>query len=162
MKKKAIFLDRDGVLNKGTGIPHTYITSLRDFVLLPGVKEAIKTIKEQGYLAIVITNQAGLGKGLIPPEEYEKINSLLKSIGIDAIYTCGHDYTKEECECRKPKPGLILKAAEDHNIDLANSWMIGDNQSDVDAGSAAGCKTYLLKNESLSSALKTILDGSLF
>lgn len=157
-KQRAIFIDRDGTINKYVG----FLRNIDDFELLQGVSEAIKKINESGYLAIVITNQPVIARGEVTESElreiHNKMETLLGKYGayLDAIYFCPHhphkgykgevSELKFECECRKPKPGMILKAAEDYNIDLSRSWMIGDGENDVEAGKNAGCKTALLKD----------------
>lgn len=155
-KQKAIFIDRDGTINKHIG----FLRKTSEFELLPGVADAIKRINSSGYLAIVITNQPVIARGDITREElkniHNKMETLLGECGayLDAIYYCPHHPDKGferevpelkiECECRKPKPGLILRAAKDFNIDLSKSWMIGDGSNDVGAGKNAGCKTALI------------------
>lgn len=158
-KQKAIFLDRDGTINKYVG----FLRDIDDFELLPGVSDAIKMINSSGYLAIVVTNQPVIARGEVSFEElqdiHNKMETLLGNDGayLDAIYYCPHHphkgYDGEikdlkiECECRKPKPGMINKAALDFNIDLSESWMIGDGENDILSGKAAGCKTILIGNE---------------
>lgn len=155
-KQKAIFLDRDGVVNKYVG----FLRDINEFELIDGVTEAIKKINESGYLAIVVTNQPVIARGEVTYEElqeiHDKMETLLGKEGayLDGIYYCPHHphkgfegeipELKFDCECRKPKPGMLLKAAEDFNIDLAQSWMIGDSESDIEAGKAAGCKTAFI------------------
>lgn len=151
-KQKAIFLDRDGTINKYVG----FLTDINEFELLDGVTEAIKMINESGYLAIVVTNQPVIARGEVSVEElqeiHNKMETLLGQAGayIDDIFYCPHhphkgyegerpEY-KIECECRKPKPGMLLAAAEKYNIDLSESWMIGDGENDIEAGKNAGCK----------------------
>lgn len=158
-KQKAIFLDRDGVINKYIG----FLRNIDDFELIDGVAEAIRKINALGYLAIVITNQPVIARGEVSFEELEQIHNKMETLlghegaYLDAIYFCPHHshkgYAGErpelkiECNCRKPKPGMILNAAEDFNIDLNESWMIGDGENDVKAGIAAGCKTALVGSE---------------
>lgn len=155
-KQKAIFLDRDGTINKQVG----FLKNIDDFELLDGVAEAIKKINDSGYLAIVISNQPVIARGEMTIEElnmvHNKMETLLGQQGafLDAIYYCPHHPDKGfvgerieykiDCSCRKPKPGLLIKASEDFNIDLSESWMIGDSNLDVLAGKNAGCKTILL------------------
>ncbi len=151
-KQKAIFLDRDGTINKYVG----FLTDINEFELLDGVTEAIKMINESGYLAIVVTNQPVIARGEASVEElqeiHNKMETLLGQAGayIDDIFYCPHhphkgyegerpEY-KIECECRKPKPGMLFAAAEKYNIDLSESWMIGDGENDIEAGKNAGCK----------------------
>lgn len=155
-KQKAIFLDRDGTLNKYVG----FLKEEKQFELLPKVVEAIKIINESGYLAIVVTNQPVIARGEITCEElqiiHNKMETLLGNEGayIDAIYYCPHHpdrgymgeitELKQECNCRKPNPGMLLTAADDYNIDLKKSWIVGDSERDVLAGRKAGCKTALI------------------
>lgn len=157
-KQKAIFLDRDGTINKYVG----FLTNINDLELLDGTSDAIKKINQSEYLTIVVTNQPVIARGEVSVEElnmiHNKLETLLGKDGayLDAIYYCPHhphkgflgeraEY-KIDCECRKPKPGLLLKAANDFNIDLSQSWMIGDGVIDVEAGIAAGCKTIMLSD----------------
>ena len=156
--KKAIFLDRDGTINKYVG----FLTDINEFELLDGVTEAIKMINESGYLAIVVTNQPVIARGEVSVEElqeiHNKMETLLGQAGayIDDIFYCPHhphkgyegerpEY-KIECECRKPKPGMLLAAAEKYNIDLRESWMIGDGENDIEAGKNAGCNVCVVGN----------------
>ena len=155
-KQKAIFLDRDGTINKYVG----FLRNIDDFELIDGVAEAIRKINESGYLAIVVTNQPVIARGEVSFNELEEIHNKMETLlgkegaYLDAIYYCPHHphkgyegerpELKIDCDCRKPKPGMLLKAAEDFNIDLSQSWMIGDGQNDVVAGINAGCKTVLI------------------
>ena len=157
--QKAVFLDRDGTINKYVG----FLRDIDDFELLPGVAEAVKLINASGYLAIVVTNQPVIARGEVTvpqlQEIHNKMETLLGAEGayLDAIYYCPHHphkgyegevpELKIDCDCRKPKPGMLLKAAEDFNIDLSQSWMIGDGENDIKAGKAAGCRTALIGTE---------------
>lgn len=159
-KQKAIFLDRDGTINKYKG----FITNIDDFELLPGVSEAIKKINHSEYLCIVITNQPVIARGEATVEELEEIHNKMETLlgrdgaYIDKIYYCPHHPDKGfegerveykiDCSCRKPKPGLVLQAQKDFNIDLANSYFIGDSKRDIECGKNAHTKTILL-NENL-------------
>jgi D,D-heptose 1,7-bisphosphate phosphatase len=146
-QKKAIFLDRDGVINKEVN----YLSAPNEFELLDGTAQALKILKEQGFLLIVITNQSGLARGYFSEETlkeiHDKMTRLLKEEGVnlDDIFYCPHhpEFTGE-CSCRKPKPGMILEAQERYNIDLSHSYMIGDTPSDIKAGINAGCKTVFV------------------
>lgn len=158
-RQKAIFLDRDGTINEYVG----FLTDIKEFHLLDGVAEAIRKINASGYLAIVVTNQPIISRGEVSftelQEIHNKMETLLGAEGayIDAIYFCPHHPDKGfegerveykiSCDCRKPKPGMLLKAAEDFNIDLSRSWMVGDGKNDVEAGKNAGCKTVLIGTE---------------
>lgn len=151
--QRAIFLDRDGTINRYVG----FLRDPDDFALLPDVAEAVKRINESGYLAIVVTNQPVIARGEVTREGleviHEKMETLLGEEGayLDAVYYCPHHPDKGfegevpefkiDCDCRKPKPGLLLRAAQDYHIDLSRSWMIGDGENDVLAGIAAGCHT---------------------
>lgn len=141
--KKAVFLDRDGTINEKPK-EHHYIKHLSDFKkkLFPNVKENIKKIKKAGYIVIIITNQAGINKGIIDESEYNKIVKFLTEIGIDKVYTCPHNYLKEKCRCRKPSPLMILRASTEWKIDRTNSWMIGDDDIDLKSGADAECKLF--------------------
>ena len=158
-QQKALFLDRDGTINKYVG----FLRDIDDFELLPGVAEAVKLINASGYLAIVVTNQPVIARGEVTApqlqEIHNKMETLLGAEGayLDAIYYCPHHphkgyegeipELKIDCDCRKPKPGLLLKAAEEFNVDLSLSWMIGDGENDIKAGKAAGCRTALIGTE---------------
>ena len=155
-KQKAIFLDRDGTINKYVGFLH----NIDDFVLLPGVAEAIHKINLSGYLAIVVTNQPVIARGQVTYSALQQIHNKMETLlglqgaYVDKIYFCPHHphkgyigeipELKYDCSCRKPKPGMLLKAAEEYNIDLNQSWMIGDSESDIIAGKTANCKTVLI------------------
>ena len=151
-KQKAIFLDRDGTINEYVG----FLRSIDEFRLIDGVAEAIKIINQSGYLAIVVSNQPVIARGEVSLEELQEIHNKMETLlgqqgaYIDALYYCPHhpdkgfegeriEY-KVECECRKPKPGMLLEAARKYNIDLSQSYMIGDGRNDIGAGEAAGCK----------------------
>jgi D-glycero-D-manno-heptose 1,7-bisphosphate phosphatase len=161
IKQKAVFLDRDGTINRLNG----FVTRPEDFVLIEGAAEAIGRINRLGYLAIVITNQPVISRGEASLEDIESIHNKMETeLGkagayVDDIFFCPHhpdrgfpgerpEY-KIDCDCRKPKPGLLFKAAEKYNIDLGASYMVGDDLRDVNAGLAAGCKTVLLSPESV-------------
>ncbi|MCR4736202.1 MAG: HAD-IIIA family hydrolase [Treponema sp.] len=156
-KQKAIFLDRDGTINKLNG----FIAKPEQFELIPGAAEAIKMINNSGYLAIVITNQPVIARGDCTFEELALIHAKMetelgkKGAFIDGLYLCPHHTDKGfagerpeykcDCDCRKPKSGLFVQAAKDFNIDLTQSFMIGDSKNDIEAGDNAGClKSYLL------------------
>ena len=155
-KQKAIFLDRDGTINKYVG----YLRTPEQFELLDGVGEAIRKINLSGYLAIVVTNQPVIARGEVTVDGLQQIHNKMETMlgkegaYLDGVYYCPHhpdkgfagevEELKVVCECRKPKAGLLLKAAKDFNIDLSQSWMIGDSENDVLAGKNAGCKTALI------------------
>ena len=155
-KQKAVFLDRDGTLNHYVG----FLRDIRDFQLLDGVEEAINLIHSKGYLCIVVTNQPVIARGEITETELDMIHNKmetllgLKGAYIDGLYYCPHHpdrgfegeipELKIDCDCRKPKPGMLLQAAEDFHISLQDSWMIGDGANDILAGKSAGCSTALI------------------
>ncbi len=155
-KQKAVFLDRDGTINVYKG----FLRDIDDFELIAGVSEAIRKINETGYLAIVVTNQPVVARGEVSFEGLKEIHNKMETLlgldgaYVDGIYYCPHHphkgyegevpELKFDCECRKPKPGMLLSAARDFNIDLSQSIMIGDGENDILAGRAAGCKTVLL------------------
>lgn len=170
-KQKAIFIDRDGTINVHDG----FITKPKQIELIEGVAEAIKKINKSEYLAICITNQPVIARGDVTFQELDSINArvdtLLGEQGafLDDLFFCPHhtdrgfegeriEY-KIDCECRKPKPGLIYQAAERYNIDLSKSYMIGDSDIDIKAGEAAGCKSILVNDEyTLLNVINEILD----
>lgn len=156
-RQKAVFLDRDGTINQYAG----FLTDIQALCLIDGAAEAIRRINRSGYLAIVVTNQPVIARGDVTWQELEEIHRKLETLlgregaYVDDIFVCPHhpdkgfpgerpEY-KVNCDCRKPKPGLLLQAAEKYNIDLAKSWMIGDKPQDVEAGRAAGCRTIMLR-----------------
>jgi D-glycero-D-manno-heptose 1,7-bisphosphate phosphatase len=151
-KRPAIFLDRDGTLN----LEVDYLRRQEDVAITPGAAKAIAGLNAKNIPVIVITNQSGIGKGIFGWDEYQsvtkKIEELLALDGarIDDIYVCpfhknaGGDYRHKDHPDRKPNPGMILKAAEKHHIDTNRSWMIGDKETDLEAGRNAGCRTALV------------------
>ena len=161
-QQRAIFIDRDGTINKYVG----FLRNINDFELLPGVSEAIKAINESGMLAVVVSNQPVIARGEITFSELDEIHNKMETLlgadgaYLDKIYFCPHHpdrgydgeilQLKVDCECRKPKAGMLLKAKQELNIDLCSSWMIGDSEADIKAGKAAGCKTALIGDEQYS------------
>ena len=157
---RAVFLDRDGVVNEliyhqEHGIVDSpFIVS--QFKLLPGVIEAVRQLRDAGYKVVLVSNQPGVAKGHMSREAFDRIKERMKEelakggACLDGEYYCLHHpeavvaELRANCECRKPKPGLLLQAARDFDIDLSKSWMIGDGLTDVLAGKAAGCQTILL------------------
>jgi D-glycero-D-manno-heptose 1,7-bisphosphate phosphatase len=146
--KRAAFLDRDGVLNRKPLEGH-YVTGWDELHLLPGACEAVCLLNYAGFLVVVASNQRCVAKGLITSAEMDALHARMRlefeaaGARIDAIYYCPHE-TQPPCSCRKPQPGMLMDAARTHNIELAESWMIGDSERDVQAGRAAGCKTVRL------------------
>ena len=166
---EAVFLDRDGTINRYVG----FLRSADVFELLPDVAEAIKAINKSGYLTIVMTNQPVIARGECTWEELQCIHDKMetelgkKGAFVDAIYICPHHPDKGfegerpeykfDCDCRKPKAGLFLQAAKDFNIDLSQSIMIGDSDRDVEAGDNAGCKKSVKISSSLAETIHDIL-----
>lgn len=156
-KQKAIFLDRDGTINKYVG----FLSDIKDFELIDNVADAIKDINKSDFLAIVITNQPVIARGEVTFEELEEIHKKMETLlgekgaYVDAIYFCPHHpdkgfdgevtELKTDCDCRKPKPGMLLRAAEEFNIDLSKSYMIGDSDVDIKTAENAGCKSIKIE-----------------
>jgi D-glycero-D-manno-heptose 1,7-bisphosphate phosphatase len=147
-KRRAVFLDRDGVLNlsvvrEGRPYPPANLSELK---VAPGVEQGCQALREAGYVLIGITNQPDVPRGITEKKGVEEINHyFLTLLSMDSIRVCYHD-NADECECRKPKPGLILQAAQEEEIDLGASFMVGDRWKDIEAGKRAGCKTVLIDN----------------
>jgi D-glycero-D-manno-heptose 1,7-bisphosphate phosphatase len=144
--RPAVFLDRDGVLNRTVvtdGVPHPP-ASVKEVEILPGVVDALARLVALNLPLIVVTNQPDVARGAQTKEAVEQINVFLRDrLPLTAFYVCYHD-NPDNCACRKPKPGLITDAAAAYNIDLARSFLVGDRWSDIAAGQAAGCRTILL------------------
>lgn len=169
-KQKAIFLDRDGTINRYVG----FLRRTEEMELLPDAAEVIKLINASGYLAIVVTNQPVIARGEVTWDGLEEIHNKMETeLGkqgayLDGLYFCPHHphkgyegevpELKFNCDCRKPKPGMLLKAAEDMNIDLSQSYMIGDSDSDVQAGEAAGCKSIKIEEGGLLEAVRGVFN----
>lgn len=141
-----VFLDRDGVINENR---HDYVRSVDDLVMLPGSLDALRKLSESKVRSVVVSNQAGVGRGLIPADELDRINSRLSACvessggSIAKFYCCTHR-KEDNCSCRKPGIGLLLQAREELNVDLSRSYFIGDALSDIQSGRAAGCKTVFV------------------
>lgn len=148
---KAVFLDRDGVINANCPREHDYIKSPAELVLLPGAAEGVARLNAAGFLVILATNQRGIARGMMTDADLEAVHQAMVAelreggAHIDAIYVCPHD--NGECDCRKPLPGLLFRARDELGIDLAASWMVGDHLTDVRAGKAAGVLTVLVGGE---------------
>ena len=144
--KRAVFLDRDGVLNAAVvkdGKPYPP-ASAAVMEILPGVPEALARLRAAGYLLVVVTNQPDVARGKQTRAEIEAIHDKLRAaMPLDAIYTCMHD-DADHCSCRKPKPGMLVTAATDLGIDLTRSFMVGDRWRDMEAGKRAGCRTFFV------------------
>jgi histidinol-phosphate phosphatase family protein len=178
---RAVFIDRDGTLNRMVyDQTHGLLDSPRrpeQVRLIEGAGAFLKAVREAGWLAIVVTNQPGIAKGTLTFDELDAVNARLAELlaveggGWDALYACPHHPARDPagraeyqvgCDCRKPKPGLLIRAAREHDIDLAASWMVGDGLNDVQAGRAAGCRTALvtrLKMEQVEAFMA--LDGAI-
>jgi D-glycero-D-manno-heptose 1,7-bisphosphate phosphatase len=146
-RQAAAFLDRDGVLNRRPA-EHEYVTSAEGLELLPGVAGAVSSLQRAGYLPIVVSNQRGVARGVVSEETLREIERSLLEAGIPiaAFYYCRHDVSAA-CGCRKPRPGLLLEAGADYGLDLSASVLIGDEETDVQAGRSAGCRTIRIGAE---------------
>ncbi len=146
MRRAGIFLDRDGVINKAIvrrAKPYSP-TSLAELEILPGVLEALERLKRNSFVLVVVSNQPDVGRGKTSRAEVEAINAELgRTLPIDDFRMCYHD-SDDNCDCRKPKPGMLLTAARSWNIELASSYMVGDRWRDIEAGQRAGCKTFFI------------------
>jgi D-glycero-D-manno-heptose 1,7-bisphosphate phosphatase len=142
----AVFLDRDGVLNEAiirNGRPHPP-RDLSELVITQGACAALEELKRKGFLLIVVTNQPDIARGKVNRADVDEINAQLATrLPLDAIEVCEHD-DKQQCDCRKPKPGMILRARERLGVDLAHSFVVGDRWRDIAAGQSAGCRTILI------------------
>lgn len=147
--RQAVFLDRDGVLNKlsvRNGRRSSPLT-LDEFEVLPGAALTAQMLKRAGLLVVVVTNQPDVARGLLAPAELERMHVCLRRlVSVDAVYTCPHD-DLEGCPCRKPKPGLLLRASQEWGISLGKSYLVGDSWRDIEAGRAAGCETFLVESD---------------
>jgi len=145
--KKAVFLDRDGVINRAVvkdGKPYPPL-SINEVEILPGVPEALEKLRNGGFLLICVTNQPDVARGTQSREAVESIHKfLLKSLCLDEILVCYHD-DNDRCRCRKPLPGMLLDAAKCFSINLKESFMVGDRWKDIEAGYNAGCRTVLIE-----------------
>jgi D-glycero-D-manno-heptose 1,7-bisphosphate phosphatase len=153
---KAVFLDRDGVINQVAvwgGKPYAP-RKAEDFVILPGVEDAIVRIRALGYLVLVVTNQPDINNKQVNLAEVNAMHDRLSHLPIEKIYVCPHSQ-HEGCLCRKPHPGMLLQARDEFNIDLSRSYMVGDRQSDMQASKSAGCKSVFIdKNYSETKMVK--------
>jgi D-glycero-D-manno-heptose 1,7-bisphosphate phosphatase len=143
---KAAFLDRDGVINQKAPTEGEYITRWEEMHFLPGVADAIVLLNRAGFRVIVVSNQRCVAKALLTISDLESIHERMcrelaaKGARIDGVYYCPHE-EQPPCGCRKPEPGMLFAAANEHEVDLPSSWMIGDSEKDVEAGRSAGCRT---------------------
>lgn len=156
-QKKAAFIDRDGVLNdlvdRGEGFllggtPHRWTApwNVRELRLKPEARPALELLARKGYVRILVTNQPDIATGHINPEEFERMMTLIRELPLNGIYVCKHR-PKAGCACRKPSPGMLLSGRNDHRIDMTRSYMIGDMETDIEAGQAAGVRTVLVTND---------------
>jgi len=160
-ERAAVFLDRDGVINRAIvrdGFPFA-ASNLSDFEIFPEVPEACRRLKAAGFLLIVATNQPDVGRGTMKKEIVEALHAeMCRKLPIDYVEVCYHPgHGVSNCDCRKPKPGLLLNAARELGIDLAKSWMVGDRWRDINCGHAAGCRTIFI-NRGYAEALKQMPD----
>lgn len=150
--KRAVFLDRDGTVN----VEKDYLYRIEEFSFETGVPQAIRRLKEAGWLVVVVTNQSGVARGYYAEEDVQRLHRHIENelaaygASVDGWYYCPHHPAGEPpydvaCDCRKPLPGMLVGAARELDIDLAASWMVGDKLADVEAGLAAGCKVALLR-----------------
>lgn len=157
MKRKCVFLDRDGTI--AFDVP--YCSRAEDFHLIPGAAEAIRTLNQHGFLVVLVTNQSGISRGYFTESTllaiHQRMEQLLSAYGarLDAIYFCPH-HPEDGCKCRKPNSGMIDQATEDFAIDLRGSYVIGDAPSDIELAHTIGCKSVLIRDVSLQS-----IDGNL-
>jgi D-glycero-D-manno-heptose 1,7-bisphosphate phosphatase len=146
-RRPAVFLDRDGVINENRA---DYVKSWQEVVILPGAFEAIRRLASSDYVIAVVTNQSPIGRGIITEQTVDGIHARLvmaiEAAGgrVDGAFYCPH-HPEEGCDCRKPQPGLLLQAAEELALDLANSWFVGDARSDVEAALNAGCRPIMVR-----------------
>ena len=151
MSRRCVFFDRDGVVNRVPD-PERYVTGWDKFHLLPAFVESLRIVRQRGFVAVIVTNQQGVGKGEYSLETVEEMHRNLRRVlaeqGLELldVFCCPHLAT-DNCACRKPKPGMFLQAAEKHDIDLNASWMVGDQEHDVAAGHAAGCRCIRVGGE---------------
>lgn len=148
-RHRAVFLDRDGVINRALirdGKPYP-ATCLEEFEILPDVGEACRRLKSSGYFLIVVTNQPDVGRGALPQSAVEAIHAFMcQQLPLDRVEVCYHpSQGQSDCKCRKPRPGMLLRAARALGLDLAQSWMVGDRWRDIDCGHAAGCRTIFIE-----------------
>ena len=140
--RRAVFLDRDGVLN--VYLPNDYAKTPDELVLLPGVGVSVQKLRDAGFLTVLISNQQGVAKGLMTQADLDAVTVKLRAeVALDAVYYCPH-LMSEDCACRKPKPGMLLQAAQEHGIDLTQSVFIGDTPTDAQAAHAAGVAFVLV------------------
>jgi D-glycero-D-manno-heptose 1,7-bisphosphate phosphatase len=144
--RAAAFLDRDGTLNRPAPAGE-YIETPEQLVLLPGAAEAVELLHAHGYVCVVVSNQRGVALGRMSAAGLSAVDARLRAtVAVDASYYCTHGLPAA-CPCRKPAPGLLVRAARDHGLDLARSWMVGDSDTDMQAGARAGCRSLRVAPE---------------
>jgi D-glycero-D-manno-heptose 1,7-bisphosphate phosphatase len=142
--KRAVFLDRDGTINR-PALPGEYIKCPQEFALLGGAVEAVALLRRSGYACVVVSNQRGVALRLMSKLELAAVDTRLRElVDIDRSYYCTHGL-EDRCACRKPEPGMLVRAAAELELDLARSWMVGDSESDCEAGRRVGCRTVRLQ-----------------
>ena len=149
-QRRAVFLDRDGVLNRLVSRNGKRVSPRRvsHFHLFPGIGAVVNELRQAGLLAVVVTNQPDVARGFMTAAELERMHDRLRAAAtLDAIYACVHD-DRHQCACRKPKPGLVLDAARELGINVPQSFLVGDSWKDIEAGKAAGCRTILVESDS--------------
>ncbi len=162
-QNKCVFFDRDGIVNESPGAGK-YVLNWDEFRLVPEFPECLRAARQHGYEAALVTNQRAVALGLMRADQLEAIHQRLRELlegehrlGLLDIEYCPHDV--DECSCRKPKPGMLLALAARHDIDLGRSWMIGDSESDVEAGRRAGCRTIRVGPLAMPSRADILLDS---
>lgn len=159
----AVFLDRDGTINQEQG----YLTDPSKVALLPTVVAALRLFNTAGLPVVVITNQSAIGRGLMSQTQFEAVSARLSrllashGVGYDALYYCPHNPETTTCACRKPQPGLLQRAAQDLDIDLEHSFLVGDKRTDIEAGQAVRCRTVLVRTGRGENTYRDVLKGSL-
>lgn len=148
--RKCVFFDRDGIVNVPPG--PGYVERWEDFQLMPEFPDVLRKVQAMGYVVVIVTNQRGVARGIMTQAEVDRIHANLRMVlerdhGLQLldIVCCPHE--KDSCACRKPQPGMLLDAAERHGLDLGASWMIGDRESDIEAGRRAGCRTIRVSDD---------------
>ncbi|MBI5571701.1 MAG: HAD family hydrolase [Desulfomonile tiedjei] len=166
----AIFLDRDGVINVKLPENH-YVSGPSQFELIPGAVEALAILKKLEYLLVVITNQRGIARGFMTEEDLARVHDHMaevlfrNGIAVDRVYHCPHDEGDPSCDCRKPKPGMILRAVEELDCDVSRSYMVGDSPADVEAGRNAGVRAVRITEEEDGNAhlvFRSLLDFAVY
>lgn len=156
-KTKAVFLDRDGVINKNR---EEYVLDISEFEFLPGVIDALRILKSNGYRIHIISNQSCVARGLLTKNKLEEITRYMlnsirkKGADIDSVDYCIH-HPDEKCDCRKPNTGMLKKVAEKNGYEIKEIWFVGDRKSDIEAGNRIGCKTILVNTDDYAKTLKS-------